>query len=74
VTRSAVARWPAISAAASLRRAPRLTARLASLRGRGKPTLGIELLLGSAERENVAALGAGDLLVAHRDSFVDMRG
>jgi hypothetical protein len=48
---------------------PRLAARLASLRRRREPALGIERLLGLAKQERTAALGARDLLVAHRESF-----
>ena len=47
-----------------LRRAAGLPARLAALRRRREPPLRVKLLLRRAEREDVAALGAGDLLVS----------
>jgi hypothetical protein len=47
-------------------RLPGLAARLAPLGRRGQAPLGVELLLGLTKHERAAALGARDLLVAHR--------
>lgn len=44
----------------------RLATRLAPLGRRGQSPLGVELLLGLTKHERAAALGARDLLVAHR--------
>ena len=47
-------------------RLSRLPARLAPLRRPHEPALGVEMLLGLTEQEGAAALGARDLLIAHR--------
>jgi hypothetical protein len=74
-TRAAARRSVATKAAASPRasaialavlRAPRLAARLAPLGWRGQAPLGVKLLLGLTKQKRAAALGARDLLVAHR--------
>jgi hypothetical protein len=65
VTKSAAASRTAAVSLAALRLA-RLPTRLAPLGRRGQAPLGVELLLGLTKHERAAALGARDLLVAHR--------